>query len=214
MAGWHHWLDGHESQWTLGVGDGQGGLACCNSWGRRESDTTERLIWTKIFTSLHRCTGTLLSYIKCPHMCVVPRLSLLVPTQTWWGFPGGSVVKNPPANAGDSEDGDLIPGSGRSPERGNGNPLYYSCLENSMDGAAWQIAVRGVAKSWTQLNDWAHLLAHRYHSLKIIDRNVLLNQILFKQKRKKISFSLPQCHVIAYCTEIEKKIVFIHPWEE
>ena len=46
MAGWHHWLDGRESEWTLGVGDGQGGLACCNSWGRKESDTTERLKWT------------------------------------------------------------------------------------------------------------------------------------------------------------------------
>ena len=45
MAGWHHWLDGHESEWTLGVGDGQGGLACCDSWGRKESDTTERLNW-------------------------------------------------------------------------------------------------------------------------------------------------------------------------
>ena len=46
MAGWHHWLDGHESEWTPGVGDGQGGLACCNSWGCKESDTTERLIWS------------------------------------------------------------------------------------------------------------------------------------------------------------------------
>jgi len=46
MAGWHHWLDGHESEWTPGVGDGQGGLACCDSWGRKESDTTERLIWS------------------------------------------------------------------------------------------------------------------------------------------------------------------------
>ena len=44
MAGWHHWLDGHESEWTPGVGDGQGGLVCCDSWGRKESDTTERLI--------------------------------------------------------------------------------------------------------------------------------------------------------------------------
>ena len=41
MAGWHHWLDGCESQWTLGVGDGQGGLACCDSWGRKESDMTD-----------------------------------------------------------------------------------------------------------------------------------------------------------------------------
>ena len=48
MAGWHHWLDGHESQWTPGVGDGQGGLACCDSWGRKESDTTERLIWSDL----------------------------------------------------------------------------------------------------------------------------------------------------------------------
>ena len=46
MAGWHHWLNGHESEWTLGVGDGQGGLACCGSWGCRESDMTERLNWT------------------------------------------------------------------------------------------------------------------------------------------------------------------------
>ena len=48
MTGWHHWLDGPESQWTLGVGDGQGGLACCDSWGRKESATTERLIWSDL----------------------------------------------------------------------------------------------------------------------------------------------------------------------
>ena len=46
MAGWHQWLDGRESEWTLEVGDGQGGLACCDSWGRKESDTTEQLNWT------------------------------------------------------------------------------------------------------------------------------------------------------------------------
>ena len=45
MAGWHHWLDGRESGWTPGVGDGQGGLACCDSWGREESDMTEQLNW-------------------------------------------------------------------------------------------------------------------------------------------------------------------------
>ena len=48
MAGWHHWLDGRESEWTLGVGDGQGGLVCCDSWGRKESDMTERLNWTEL----------------------------------------------------------------------------------------------------------------------------------------------------------------------
>ena len=45
MAGWHHWLDGCEFEWTQGVGDGQGGLECCNSWGRKASDTTEQLDW-------------------------------------------------------------------------------------------------------------------------------------------------------------------------
>ena len=48
MAGWHHWLDAHESEWTPWVGDGQGGLACCNSWGCKESDTTDRLNWTEL----------------------------------------------------------------------------------------------------------------------------------------------------------------------
>ena len=48
MAGWHYRLDGREFEWTPGVGDGQGGLACCDSWGRKESDTTERLDWTEL----------------------------------------------------------------------------------------------------------------------------------------------------------------------
>ena len=46
MAGWHHWLDGRESEWTLVDGDGQGGLVCCDSWGRKESDMIERLNWS------------------------------------------------------------------------------------------------------------------------------------------------------------------------
>ena len=48
MVGWHHQLDGHGFGWTLGVGDGQGGLACHDSWGHKESDTTERLNWTEL----------------------------------------------------------------------------------------------------------------------------------------------------------------------
>ena len=65
------------------------------------------------------------------------------------GFPGSSVVKNPPANA---RDGGSMSGSGRSPGEGNGNPLQYSCLENPMDRGAWQATVNGVPKSWTQLS--------------------------------------------------------------
>ena len=52
MAGWHHWLDGLESEWTSGVGDVQGGLACLDSWGRKESDTTEQLNWTELRLTL------------------------------------------------------------------------------------------------------------------------------------------------------------------
>ena len=73
MTEWHHWLDGCESQWIPGVGDGQGGLACCDSWGCKESDTTERLI----------CSDLMLT----PHF--------------HWGFPGGLEDKASAQNAGD-----------------------------------------------------------------------------------------------------------------
>ena len=66
------------------------------------------------------------------------------------GFPGGSVVKNLSTNAGDMG---LIPGLGRYPGGGNGNPLQYSCLENLMDREAWQAAVDGADKSRTRLSD-------------------------------------------------------------
>ena len=62
------------------------------------------------------------------------------------GFPGGSVVKNPPANTGDARDVDSIPGLGRSPGEGNGNPLQNSCLGNPMDKGAWWATVHGVTK--------------------------------------------------------------------
>ena len=97
MAGWHHRLDGHEFEWTLGVGDGQGGLACCSSCGCKESDTTEWLNWTE----LNECLP---------------------------GFPGGSVVKNPP-----SVQEMWVWPLERSPRGGNGNPLQYSCMGSPMD---------------------------------------------------------------------------------
>ena len=63
------------------------------------------------------------------------------------------MVKNPPANAGDVGDTGSIPGSGRSPGGGHGNPLQYSCLENSMDRGDWQATVHGVTKSPEPLRD-------------------------------------------------------------
>ena len=67
-----------------------------------------------------------------------------------WGFPDGSEVK---ASACNMEDLSSIPGSGRSPGGGNGNPLQYSCLENPMDGGAWWATVHGVTESHTRLSD-------------------------------------------------------------
>ena len=61
-------------------------------------------------------------------------------------FPGGTVIKNPPANAGDTRDADSIPGLGRSPGGGNGNLLQCCCLENSMHRGAWKARVHGVAE--------------------------------------------------------------------
>ena len=76
-----------------------------------------------------------------------------MPDLVSWGFPGGSVVKNPPVNAGDVRDVGSIPGSGRSPREGNGNTLQCSCLENSMDRGTWWAIVDGVSESQIQLSD-------------------------------------------------------------
>ena len=76
-------------------------------------------------------------------------------------FPGDSEVKASACNVGDLG---LIPGSGRSPGEGNGNPLQYSCLENPMDGGAWWATVHGVARSWTQLRDFT--FTFHFHALK------------------------------------------------
>ena len=88
------------------------------------------------------------------------------------GFPGGSVVNNLPANAGDSGDTGSIPGSGRSPGLGNGNPLQYSCLGNPMDGGAWWATVCGVIKSWAWLsNVYEHACVDIWYRYKLIYRH-------------------------------------------
>ena len=75
----------------------------------------------------------------------------MVPVTLKWASQVALVIKNPPANAGDLRDVSSIPGSGRSPGEGNGNPLQDSCLENPMDRGAWQATVHRVAKSRVQL---------------------------------------------------------------
>ena len=78
MAGWHHWCNRHEPSQILGYGEGQGGLACCGSWGHKESDMTEQLNWT-IYTSLVILHYIILLYIFfCNgNICVVTILVLL-----------------------------------------------------------------------------------------------------------------------------------------
>ena len=81
------------------------------------------------------------------------RTKIRATTEGWQGvrgFPGGSEVKASASNVGDLGS---IPGSGRSPGEGNGNPLQYSCLENPMDGGAWWATVHGVAQSQTPLSN-------------------------------------------------------------
>ena len=76
------------------------------------------------------------------------------------GFPGGSEVKASACNAVDLSS---IPGSGRSPGEGNGNPLQYSRLENPVDGGAWQATVHGVTKIWARLSDFTSLMQYDTH---------------------------------------------------
>ena len=81
-----------------------------------------------------------------------------------WGFPGGSKVKASASNAGDPGS---IPGLGRSPGGGNGNPLHYSCLENPMDRGAWWAAVHGVIKSRARLSEFTFIFTVRVKVLSL-----------------------------------------------
>ena len=83
--------------------------------------------------------------------CIVSCDYIRSSVQDVLGFPGGSAVKNPPANTGDMGS---IPRPGRSPGGGNGNLLYYSCLDNPRDRGAWQATVHGVTKSHMWFSDW------------------------------------------------------------
>ena len=106
MIGWHHQLSGYEFEQTLAHSEGQGSLACYNPLGHQELDMSELLNNNNIF--------------------------IWFITNRYWlsDFPGGSVIKNMPANARDIRDVDSVPGLGRSPEGGHGNPFQYSCLQN------------------------------------------------------------------------------------
>ena len=142
--------------------------------GVAESDTTEGLNWNWnfsywfiIFLYILKILTFWMSWIL---QAFIPSLSLLLKLLSWYLLKKilhkkfylqvALVIKNPPASAGDAREASSIPGAGRSPGEGNGNPRQYSCLENPMDREAWWATVHGVAKSRTRLS--THTLTHIY----------------------------------------------------
>ena len=89
MAGCHHWLNGRESEWTPGIGDRQGGLACCDSWGCKESDTTEWLNWTELNWIVHCILSLHLLFLSSTFRNFLPKpisLSALEEAKLWHSF--------------------------------------------------------------------------------------------------------------------------------
>ena len=106
------------------------------------------------------------------------------------GFPCGSDSKESACNAGDPC---LIPGMGRSPGERNGNPLQYSCLENSMDRGVWLATVHGVAKSWTWLSNYAYFYIYIYthtHTHTHIDDKAYIANWILHIKTRRLSYKL------------------------
>ena len=102
------------------------------------------------------------SFFSPSYLSIFVKIQLTIP----WASQVVSVVKNPPANAGDVRDAGLIPGSGRSPGGGHGNSLQYSCLENLMNRGAWQATVHGVTENRTRLSNLACIHVRLYQLAK------------------------------------------------
>ena len=160
-----HW----RRQWHLtpvllpGKSHGQRSLVGCSPWGRSESGTTERLHFHFSLSCTGEGNGTPLQYscLENPRdggawWAAVygvakswTRLKQLSSSSSFLSGASPQSGKESTCNAGATENVGLIIGSGRSPGEGNGNPLQYSCLENSMDRDAWWATVHRVTKSWT-----------------------------------------------------------------
>ena len=128
MAGWHHQLDGHEFEWTPGDGDGQGGLACCDLWGRKESDRTERLNWTELnwYSFKEKADCIILSYSRASLVTHIVR-NLSTMWETW------------------------VQSLGWEDPLEEGMVTHSSILawRIPMDKGAWRAAVHGVTKNRT-----------------------------------------------------------------
>ena len=138
-----HWRRKWQPTPVFFPGESQGRLVGCRLWGRTELDMTERLDFHFSLSCIGEGNGN-------PLQCS----SLENPRDVWlaavygdkWDFPDGTVVKNPPASAGDAGSNPWVR---KTPGEGDSTALQYSCLENSMDGGAWWAAVPGVTQSDT-----------------------------------------------------------------
>ena len=134
------------------------------------------------------------------------------------GFPGGSVVKDPPANAGDTS---LIPGSGRSPEGGINNPLQYSCLENPIEKGAWGTTVHRVTKSQTWLATNQEQQGYLTEDLSLHLKQgknpflmlLLPRRFFFRLCSVRVSSHRPQHHCTLTATKLFPFSNFPHPLE-
>ena len=122
MVGWHHRLNAHGFGWTLGVGDGQGGQVCCDSWGCKDSDMTEWLNWTDLLANSFTHSKIFLDY--------------LLYTLHSFGYRRYTKILSPISIIYDWRC-QVISNNYMCYGEGSGNPLQYSCLENPMDGGAW-----------------------------------------------------------------------------
>ena len=158
MAGWHHWLDGRESEWTPGVGDRQGGLACCDSWGCKDSDMTERLNWTELRSCLMgnialkspKAQYILILAVFLWFNIVTSLKTLIISSQVFLIY-GASLVAQMVKN---------LPIIWETQVRSLDQKIHWRrewqptlvFLENSMDRGPWWAIVHGVSKSWTRLS--------------------------------------------------------------
>jgi len=145
MVGWRHWLDGCESEWTPGFGNGQGGLACCDSWGLKESDTTERLNWTELnwmyssfvkYFYLWNLSSTTLDY----HLCLCYLIKHYHPNESVSSVQFSSVTQSCPTLC---------------------DHMDCSLPSSSLHGILWARILEWVAmtsfRGSSQPRDWTHV---------------------------------------------------------